>query len=413
MLVVDPEHDYLFAFFARNRVGRFVPVDCGIYQSAELAVNNVSQSYRDLLPRLDELLIQGDTRGKPIDFFAIRGAAEKLNPRFRRLTTGDDFLAARSIIGAMMHWYEDSDGNFIEQFQTQGFDSRLWELYLFAALTESGLQLERPNPAPDLLARGIHGEFALEATTINPTALTEGQTGVPHPRTVEEIEEYIRGYLPIRYAGPLTNKLAKRYWDGPSSKGKPLVFAIQDFHAPGSMRYSVSALPMYLYGAFQTARRDGDGRLAIDVTRIEHHKWEGKVVPSGFFSLPDAENISAIVFNSSGTINKFNRMGVGAGFGSPNITLIRSGTLWNPDPDSSTPISFEEVVAEGNPETWIEGMDVYHNPNAKYPLDSAHLPGAAHHRLLPDLHIETTCTGRKPIQSGTEIRRTSHTGGCL
>lgn len=405
LLVVDPDRDYLLAFFARNHIGRFLPVDCGIYQSAELAIKNMGQSYRDLLPRLDELRRQGGSNGKPVDFFAIRGAPEKLNPRFRQLTTGDDFLAARSIIAAMMHWHEDSDGNFIEQFQTQAFDARLWELYLFAALTESGLQLDRPKPSPDLLARGIHGEFALEATSINPPGGTEGQSRIPYPGTAEEVPDYVRHFLPIRYAGPLTTKLKMRYWEKPAAKDKPLVIAIQDFHAPSSMRYSVSALPTYLYGAFYTPRRDRGGRLTIDVTRIEHHQWQGKVVPSGFFSLPDAENISAVIFNSSGTINKFNRMGVGAGFGSPDITLIRSGTRWNPEPDSSTPIPFEYVVTEGNDETWIEGMDVYHNPNAKYPLDAAHLPEAAHHRLLPNWHIETTSGGWKPIQSGTEIRR--------
>jgi hypothetical protein len=37
----------------------------------------------------------------------------------------------------MMHWYEDPDGNFIEQFQTTGFDARLWELYLFAMFCEA------------------------------------------------------------------------------------------------------------------------------------------------------------------------------------------------------------------------------------------------------------------------------------
>ncbi len=52
----------------------------------------------------------------------------------------------------MMRWYEDIDGNFVEQFQTTGFNARVWELYLFAALTEANLRLERPDPAPDFLA---------------------------------------------------------------------------------------------------------------------------------------------------------------------------------------------------------------------------------------------------------------------
>ena len=43
-------------------------------------------------------------------------------------------------------------------------------------------------------------------------------------------------------------KLGKEYWNQPAASGKPLVFAIQDFHDTMSMVYSGSALPTYLYG---------------------------------------------------------------------------------------------------------------------------------------------------------------------
>jgi hypothetical protein len=33
--------------------------------------------------------------------------------------------------------------------------------------------------------------------------------------------------MPIKYAGPLTAKLAKKYWEKKHVKGKPLLFAIQ------------------------------------------------------------------------------------------------------------------------------------------------------------------------------------------
>jgi hypothetical protein len=44
-----------------------------------------------------------------------------------------------------------------------------------------------------------------------------------------------------------------------------------------------------------------------------------KVIPSGFFDLPGPENVSAVLFSNSGTISKFNRMGVVAGFGSRRV----------------------------------------------------------------------------------------------
>ncbi|WP_147287838.1 hypothetical protein [Nocardia pseudobrasiliensis] len=77
---------------------------------------------------------------------------------------------------------------------------------------------------------------------------------------------------------------------------------------------------------------------------------------------------------------------------------------WDPNPDSTTPVPFLHFVADGYPESWAEGMDVYHNPNATHPLDPELLPMAAHHRLTVDQQIETTSTTAwKPIGSTTSV----------
>ena len=195
-------------------------------------------------------------------------------------------FAAREIIGAMMRWYDDVDGNFVEQFQTTGFDVRMWELYLFAARTEANLTVERPCPAPDFLAHGLDGEFALEATPLNPQR-RQGMASQSRRRsreTPEETKAYFKHDLPIRYAGPLTAKLRKTYWKQPAAAGKPLVFVIQDFHDRMSMVYSGRELATYLYGFDDDARRDEEGRLEVIALQVAEHRWEGKVVPSGFFT---------------------------------------------------------------------------------------------------------------------------------
>jgi len=113
------------------------------------------------------------------------------------------------------------------------------------------------------------GEFCVEATTINPTFHVDGRP-VPGPpaETQQERLLVVREYLPIRYAGPLTTKLAKRYWEHPHAADKPLVFAIQDFHEPMSMVWSRSALPIYLYGYDHDTRREPDGSLTIVPRRV-------------------------------------------------------------------------------------------------------------------------------------------------
>ena len=73
----------------------------------------------------DEEHHQGHKKPKPVDFFTPVVPPERLNPNFRALIEDKGFAPARGIIEPMMRWYNDVDGNFIEQFQTTGFDARL------------------------------------------------------------------------------------------------------------------------------------------------------------------------------------------------------------------------------------------------------------------------------------------------
>src|SRR5262249_27517103 len=147
-------------------------------------------------------------------------------------------------------------------------------------------------------------------------------------------------FMPIKFGSALTSKLSKRYWEKPSAADKPLLFAIQDFSAPASMVFTRTALPIYLYGRTWDAARDAGGHLEIHPRTIATHRWGEKEIPSGFFTLPDAENISAVLFSNSGTIAKFNRMGHLAGFGSKRLIILRDGFLYDPDPDAADPKVF-------------------------------------------------------------------------
>ncbi|MGW0634119.1 hypothetical protein [Nocardia salmonicida] len=405
-VVVDTDGQFSGVMLARDRLERFRYIAMtAFHYTPEEAVADLHQTMERILPELDQHRDQGDESGQPVDFFVPLVAEDKLHPNFRRIATERGYAAAREIIGVMMRWHEDVDGNFVEQFQTSGFDTRTWELYLFAMLIESNLTVSHPRPAPDFLAQGLRGEFAMEATRVNPSVGPDGQPQkLPTPSTPEELKDYHKNYLPIRYAGPLTTKLGKKYWEREASTDKPLVFAIQDFHAPMSMIRSGHALAVYLYGLDHEAVRDKDGKLVIRPVEVTEHRWGTKTVQSGFFSLPDSQHVSAVLFNSAGTITKFNRMGTAIGFGAEDVVLIRRGTSWDPNPDSTEPIPFLHFVTEGYPESWAEGMDIFHNPNAIHPLDPELLPMAAHHRLTAGQQIETTSAADwKPIGSTTSI----------
>lgn len=102
------------------------------------------------LPRpMRKTIIRATKKRAPVDFFTHLHEQERLNPAFVELTTNEAYSPAREIIEPMMRWYEDADGNFVEQFQTTGFDQRIWELYLFAMLIEANYSLSRENAVPD------------------------------------------------------------------------------------------------------------------------------------------------------------------------------------------------------------------------------------------------------------------------
>ncbi len=399
------DNDFGGLVMARDRRGRFRAVQVTAFERTQRRAEVLlRREMEGLAMASDKEYYQGDETGAPLDFFTPRVDRARLHPNFLALTETEAFSAARGIIEPMIHWYEDPDGNFIEQFQTTGFDARVWELYLFALFAEMSYLINRIHAVPDFVCEGVMGTFALEAMTVNPTQDGAGGVVPPPPRrSAEEHRAFVSQYMPIKFGSTLTSKLAKRYWERPSAVGKPLVFAIQDFSAPGSMVYTDSALPPYLYGYDWEWHHDTAGRLVVTPRKVATHRWGDKEIPSGFFDLPDAENVSAVVFSNSGTISKFNRIGLLAGFGSKRLVLTRMGTAYDPNPDSVAPLAFRRIVgAPGYHETWGEGLNVFHNPNAKRPLDPEMLPGAAHHRLREGRMASIT-PDRHPFGSITHI----------
>ncbi len=346
---------------------------------------------------------QGDETGDPVDFFDFTRKAKELNADFVQLATLEAYSPARDIIEVMMRWYEDADGNFIEQFQTTGFDQRIWELYLFAAFTEMGYELDRSVPVPDFLCSTLDGSFAVEAMTVGPTRRSGSVVTPPPLTTPENIENFRRHYMPIKFGSALFSKLQKAYWNRPNVKGKPFLFAVEDFSSPASLTYSRSAFEHYVFGYEHDWYFDDHGRLLITPQKIETHSWGGKVIPSGFFNQPDSQNVSAVLFSNSGTIAKFNRMGILSGFGSKRVLLIREGTCVDHDPNAAAPKAFRHVVnARDYSETWTEGLDVFHNPRALIPLHPDLVTGAAHHFLQEDGKMVSFTPEWHPLASFTK-----------
>lgn len=393
------DHDFGWVVLGRDSKQRFraITQDSSL-PTFDAARDRLGDVMVVLQSQADDAFHQCDESGKPVDFFAPLAPRDRLNSSFKTLAEHARFSPARELIAAMMRFHEDADGNFIEQFQTSGFDARLWELYLYATSVELGYARNPDAPVPDLLLEGPLGRLAIEATTANPP---QG-IATPQPRDEAQIRAYLDGYAPIKLARALKRKLyhPRRYWLEQEVADAPFLIALQDFHAPAAMTRIVPIATEYVFGVRHSIV---GGRRRIE--RIGEHVFGTAREPSGFFGLPESENVSAVLLNPQGTLTKFNRLGFIAGFGDRRVTMRRFGLERGElNPNDPRPRPFEHDVSHPDyRENWVEGMVVLHNPHARTPLDPDQIPGANHEFLQPDGSIMSLLPEFQPYISNTAI----------
>lgn len=279
-----------------------------------------------------------------------------------------------------------------------------------AYFIEEELFLEREYNSPDFIVKKYGEAVAIEAVVVgrksdNPARYFRQPKEIFKDVDVETEQE---NAMPIRFGSPLYTKLQKKYWELPHVAGCSLVLAIADFHDDQSMLWSGTALLNYLYGVRHDHQYDENGKLVISPIEIQTHKLGDKEIPSGFFFQPEVENISAILFSSSGTISKFNRMGRQAGFKHPDVRMFRMGSCYDQDENASLPKMFQYEVDESSGETWAEGLSMFHNPNAINPVPEHLFPAVAHHyfengqirSMLPEFHPFSSVTMNMKVKRG-------------
>lgn len=380
------DRNYTVIFSARDENRQIRCVDL------KIDIENIDEARKFLFEHSKELestleIEQKFNKKLVKDLFIPKVKESKLNRYFRFIAKSPTHSAARNVINEIMPHFFDVDGNFVEQFQTTGFDSRLWELYLFCYFNEEGLQIDRNHFAPDFLLSIDDIKVSVEAVIVGNEEPDKIFNKLPK---IEEITKN-KELMPAKWGSPLYSKLnhhksGKHYWEYEHTKEKPFIIAIADFHETFSMIWSGSSLVTYLYGYEYDYSYNEEGELIIYPVKVEKHsKAEGeKTIPSGFFFQEHAENISAILHSSCATISKFNRIGKQCGFDENDVLMYRVGSVYDPNPNASLPKIFQYLVTEENSEPWSEGVTVFHNPNAKYPLPLDFFQNAAQCYLKED-----------------------------
>lgn len=334
------------------------------------------------------LAMRGDDPPEPLPPGARRRSllldvgSRVISSEFELLASRLDHLPAVMAVGECYLALPNPDPNFVSDFQTRNFSSRLFELYLLACFREQGLIVQQQHVSPDFWVERNGASCWVEAVTANPETPRPDGIG-PRVFAPQDRIERLTGGPAERFAKTLRSKLQRNYQGMSHVKGQPLALAIADFHAPGSMVWSREALPSYLYGLRADIVQDDAGRRAVGTPIANLTGKHG--IPAGLFRDRAFADLSAILFTNAATLEKFNRMGFLAGWRPPGLTMTRRGILFDRTPGALEPIDFELRVDSAEyqalwpwGEAWCQELEVFHNPQAAHPIPFDLFPGATH-----------------------------------
>lgn len=287
---------------------------------------------------------------------------------FNDLRQSSIHQATRDLIDAIFAEAGDVDGNFVVDFQGDGFQSRLFELACFAYLRECGLTIDRDHSRPDFFAWRGEQRVAIEAVSLNPTAGRDGDISIRNLMPISDEESTIKSNeeLPIRLRDAFARKLEGRYWDEAHCQGLPFVLAIAPFHEPGSVGHVDESLARYLYGVERHDDWTMVNGLLVRESTVKNHSFGRRTIVSDFFANePGAEHVSAVLWCNQFTTPKFFRIAAKAGLPTGVARAEMSGFCRSGD----GPIEeYGYSLVHAPVETWARGVTIMLNPRASAPL---------------------------------------------
>lgn len=308
------------------------------------------------------------------------------------LRDSDAHADARRLMNDTFNAMGDPDGNFIRDFQSHNFHSRVFELASYAYLTEQGFSVDRPEHPDYVVSRGAL-RIGLEAVTSNPPHQGSDISlrALQPVASFEEARRKSDDEYPIRVGRALGGKLEKKtkagkhYWELPECVGHPFVLMVAPFHEAGSLMYLDEHLARFLYGLNRSVGPDG----SIVQTPIIEHVFNDVSLPSNFFGDDLAESISAVLWCNQFSVPRFLRAAAERSGSAPGVSLTVEG--YCAMDDTEVVRAYEYVVGSraAPAEPWWRGVTVFHNPRAFHPLADGDL----------------RCTSSFRVENGKLLRR--------
>ena len=308
---------------------------------------------------------------KPLKLFTDVAAVQKQHPIYQMMKQ-DKYEPERNVLMEWARGFVDRDGKFDHEFQTT-FEPCLWELYLFAFLKEIGASVDFNYDAPDFVVE--NGEqFTLEATIAAPAQGESGAHGYDLSSLPTDFNEF-NSQATLRICNSFTSKVKRyreRYVNLSHVQNKPYVIAIASFDRPFSHLSAMRPVIAALYGLYH----DEDATLASGAERMISYnvgavkKNAETNIDLGYFCDGTYSDVSAVVFSSLATWGKIRAL-------ADNKGALSIYKTFHPNPNSIHPIVRVAKKAD-YVEHLADGLCVFHNPFAKFPLNRQTL---AHKRI--------------------------------
>lgn len=316
-----------------------------------------------------------------MDLFTPVVPEDKWHPNFKTIVKTQNGFNC-DVLNKWAKGFIDRDRKFVKEWQIS-FNSCFWELYINAVLRELAFNICWKNPSPDFhIDKPV--DFTLEATIASNEV-----DGLEEYRTFEEptpsdLNEFNRKAI-IRLSNSIHSKYEryKAHYSGlPHVSGKPFVIAVAAFDRPHFMVSCQRAIEALLFDYYvdeeeYLSRSDkSNGLTGNKIDRVL--KDNGSPVDVGIFVRGLMPEVSAIIFSSTATMGKVRALSSDP---NPNIEF----TALRLNPSSDKPHIIREKKHSYN-ETLLDGLRVYHNPNALHPIDPSYFRRKEIFQSYMDLH---------------------------
>jgi hypothetical protein len=305
-----------------------------------------------------------------VDLFVPVVDQKRWHPNFERLLATIT-PQERLLLQDWRTGFDDRDGNFLIEFQTK-FNPAFWELYLFACTKELRLSVSFEHPRPDFEISG-DAPFLIEAVTTSNAADGEPEwsrdLGKAEKLDMKEIVETAS----IRLANSMSAKYKKyleEYRLLPHVVERPFVIAVAPFEQPFFFMQNQQAIHRVLYGIDEVKWVQGLEGIVSEHRVVDAiQKPNGAEIPVGLFTDVRMRHVSAVIYSSTATWSKVTVMAQ-SGIHGAVITQRYDAAGTQPRITHDSLQEYREGL--------LEGLNIYHNPFADYPLTT---PALSHNDI--------------------------------